>query len=265
MRMGIIAERRRKRRAARWRKGVLAIAGSIGVLTLLVIRQPIWESVHGFVRDTQAFSQSAQIEMTLPAYDVYALQLAVFDSGERAASELKRLQEQGVRCVIWQREKMRIIADAALSREALDMDAAKGREAYVISDALEEVSLRLSADAVGAAQARELLETPDRILRQLAQRETPVDAIVSQTKALAEAALDAHPENALYTQLAQSLLGWSSLMEKTIKDAGESETASYGAATMGLLCRELRQALIASSTASAQRTPSTAADVMPPA
>ena len=54
-------------------------------------------------------------------------------------------------------------------------------------------------------------------------------------------------------------------MEKTLAQTDEAEARSYGAVSMCMLCRELRQALSASNTVSAQRTPSTAADVMPPA
>ena len=160
---------------------------------------------------------------------------------------------------------MRIVADVAFSREGLNVQAAKGQEAYVIRDTLEAVSLRLSADAEGAQQAKRLLETPDRVLGELVQEARPLDAIIGETRKLAEASIDAYPENALYTQLAQSLSSWSILMEKTMKETDETQARSYAETTLYTLCRQLRQALSASSTASAQRTPSTAADVMPPA
>lgn len=264
MRMGIIADRQRKHRAAKWRKNLLSIAGAACALAIMAFVPSIRESIRSM--DVQAFSQqSTQLDMKLEEYDVYALQLAVFDSGEHAANALKRLQGLGVRCVIWQKERMRIVADAAFSREALNVSAAKGQEAYVISDTLEEVSIRLHADAAGAAQAKRLLETPDQVLQALAKGNQPLAAIAAQTKELAEASVDSYPENTLYTQLAQSLINWSALMEKTLAETDEPTARSYGAVTMCTLCRELRQALSASSTASAQRTPSTAADVMPPA
>ncbi len=260
--MGIVADRQRKRRAAQMRKVMLRIAGAACMMAVLAFLA----SIRIRDKDIQAFSQQrTQLDMKLEAYDVYALQLAVFDSGERAANELARLQGLGVRCMIWQKERMRIVADAALSREALNMSAAKGQEAYVIHDTLEAVSLRLSADASGAQMAKKLLETPDQIFHALAQKTQTLETIIAQTKTLAEASGNAYPENALYTQLAQSLLNWSVLMEKTLAQIDEAMARSYGAVTMCTLCRELRQALSAQSTASAQRTPSTAADVIPPA
>lgn len=215
--------------------------------------------------DVQAFSQSAQLSVTLPAYDVYALQLAVFDNGERAAAELKRLQDEGVRCVIWQKERMRIVVSAALSREALDTSAAKGYEAYVIRDTLPEVHVRLSAQRSDAERAKGLLETPDRTLTALLEGTEKPGDLTARVRLAASEAIHAHPENQLYTQLAQSLLDWCALMEQTMADADENAARSYGAITLCTLCRQLRQTLSAPSTASAQRTPSTAADVMPPA
>ena len=264
MRMGIIAERKRKRRAAQQRKHVMQLAAVLCVLAGLACAPSIGERIGRF-SGIQAFSQMAQQEITLEAYDVYALQLAVFDNGERAAAEARRLQQAGVRCVIWQQKRMRIVADAALSREKLNLDAAKGQDAYVISDTLEGITLRLRADAAGVAQAKRLLETPDAVLKAILTQEEALDEIVAQTKMLAGEAAFAQLENALYAQLAQSLLNWCDLMETTLAQANEAEARSYGAVTMCLLCRELRQALSAASTASAQRTPSTAADVMPPA
>jgi len=264
MRMGIIADRQRKRRAEKWKKKLLSIAGAACILAVLALSPLIREMMRS--ADIQAFSQhNAQLDMKLEAYDVYALQLAVFDSGERAANELARLQGLGVRGVIWQKERMRIVADAAFSREGLDIKAARGQEAYVIREPMEAVSLRLHADASGIEQAKYLLETPDRLLGELAQDTQSLEMIAGETKALAEASLNAYPENALYTQLAQSLINWSALMEKTLGETDEAAARSYGAVTMCTLCRELRQALSAASTASAQRTPSTAADVIPPA
>lgn len=262
--MGIIAERKRKREAAQRCRRMMRIAVAAGVIAGITVAPSIGERVKRF-SGIQTFAQMDQREITLPEMNVYALQLAVFDSGERAAAEAKRLQQAGVRCVIWQQERMRIVVDAALSREALHPDAAKGREAYVISDTIEGMTLRLQADAIGIEQAKELLQTPDGVLNSILTGKESMQDIVLRTRMLAGGAVGAHPENALYTQLAQSLVNWCDLMEKTLAQEDEKEARSYGAVTMCMLCRELRQALSALSTASAQRTPSTAADVMPPA
>lgn len=264
MRMGIIAKRQKQRRAAQVRKQTMRFAAAICMLACAASAFSIRNGIE-HLTSIQVFSQGSQQEVTLPQYEVYALQLAVFDSGERAAAELKRLQHLGVRGIIWQRERMRIVADAAFSREALNLNAAKGQEAYVIRDTLEAVTLRLSTDALSIAQAIELLQTPDAALRMLLSGEQSLEMIAAHVKALAAEAIDTHPENALYTQLAQSLMDWSVLMEKTLEETDEITAASYGAVTLCTLCRELRQALSTLSTASAQRTPSTAADVMPPA
>lgn len=259
MRMGIITRRRKQRRAAKLWKSMGALsAGMIAILAFLPL-------IMTKIGNTPVFSEYTQRVITLPEYDVYALQLAVFDNGERAASELKRLQNQGVRCVVWQKERMRIVADAAFDREELNMAAANGHEAYVIREKLEAVSLRLSADAVSVEQAGRLLEAPDALLDGIVQGSDSLQAIADQAKALADEALGIGTENTLYVQLAQNLRDWSLLMRKTLETADESEARSYGAVTMCTLCRELRQALSALSTASAQRTPSTAAEVMPPA
>ena len=262
--MGIIAERKRKRRAAKQRKHMMQFAAMLCVIAGIACVPSIGKRIDQF-SGIQVFSQLDEQEITLPEYKIFALQLAVFDNGERASVEAKRLQQAGVRCVIWQKEKMRIVADAAFSRDALNLDAAQGHEAYVISDTLEAITLRLQADTAGVAQAKELLQTPDTVLKAILSGEEALPDIIAQTQALANEAADAHPENALYTQLAQSLINWCALMEKTLAQVDEAEARSYGAVTMCMLCREMRQALSAASTASAQRTPSTAADVMPPA
>ena len=266
MRMGIVMQRQRKRRAALLKRRMMMAALAAGVIAALGFSPWMQTQIIALTGNVQTFSQSLQQEITLPGYDVYALQLAVFDSGERAASELQRLQALGVRCVIWQRERMRLVADTAYSREALNRASAKGQEAYVIRDTLQPVSLRLSADSAGVAEAQLLLELPDRTLeRILTEPDTAIAQITEEVKLIAAQALGAHPENELYTQLAQSLAAWCDLMQKALEESGEADIRSYGAATMYTLCRDLRQALSRLSTASAQRTPSTAADVMPPA
>jgi len=215
------------------------------------------------------FEDSVQAEMTLPKREMFALQLGVFDSGERAGLEAQRLKKLGVRCVVWQREKMRIICGVALSREGLDLSSAQGNEAYVIKDVLPKVSLRMHSDAESIARAQRLLELPDEILMHLLTGEAALETLVSDAKKTAQAELGRHPENLLYTQLAQSLVNWCALMETAIMESDEASSRNYAAVTICTLCRELRVALenqtSEASTASAQRTPSTAADVMPPA
>lgn len=263
--MGIVMQRRKRRRAKRVHRALLllAAAAALFVLPFALPQSRAWIAEHA--ENVQAFSQSTQLRVTLPAFDVYALQLAVFDNGERAAAELKRLQDEGVRCIIWQKERMRIVVSAALSREALDTSAAKGYEAYVIQDTLPEVHVRLSAQRRDAERAKALLETPDHALNALLAGNEKPGELAARIRTAALEAIDAHPENQLYTQLAQSLLDWCALMEQTMADADEKAARNFGAVTMCTLCRQLRQALSTTSTASAQRTPSTAADVMPPA
>lgn len=269
MRMGIIAQRRKKERAARLRRRLMIAAGIL-LLSALAMSPQMHERIAALSQGIQTFGESIQGELTLEEMEVYALQLAVFDSGERAAQEAKRLQAQGVRCVVWQRERMRIVADAAFSREALSGDAAQGNDAYVIRETLPGVALRLTADAKDLEAARQLLEMPDRIFREIAQDEGHIAQIIADVRPAAEAAIEAHPENALYTQLAQSLVNWCRLMENAAPELSQARLRSYAAVTICTLCRELRLALenqaeSAASTASAQRTPSTAAEVMPPA
>ena len=141
MRMGMISERRRRQRAARMRRRCMIAAGVL-LLGALAMAPGLREKLRSLSWDVQAFSSGAQqAELTLPEREIFALQLAVFDSGERAASEARRLQAKGVRCIVWQREKMRIVSSVALSREALDLETAKGEEAYVIRDTMEAVPL----------------------------------------------------------------------------------------------------------------------------
>ena len=268
MRMGIVSRRRKKQRAERLRRRMM-IAACVLLLACAAMSPQLREKISTLSGNVGAFGSSHD-ELTLGELEVYALQLAVFDSGERAADEARRLTELGICCVIWQREKMRIVADVAFSRGALRNTAAQGQEAYVIREVLPKVSLRLTADTVDLPAALALLELPDRVLEQILDGNAPLDQIAAQIEPLAAQALKAHPENTLYTQLAQSLLNWCALMEKSRTELTDELARSYAAVTMCTLCRELRMALESqtvsdASTASAQRTPSTAADVMPPA
>ena len=267
--MGIVSDRRRKERARRIRMRLM-IAACIALLSSLAMAPELRKTIAGLSRRSlPVFEQSAEEEITLPKRELYALQLGVFDSGERAEEEAARLRRAGVPCVVWQREKMRIVCDAALSREKMNMSSAKGNEAYVISDILPKITLRIQADARRIEQVRRLLEAPDEILMQLLTGESKLPELVLRAKELARQEQHAHPEHALYTELAQSLGNWCALMEKTMAEQCEEDARSYAAITICMLCRELRLALegqtSAASTASAQRTPSTAADVMPPA
>ncbi|MGN0775854.1 MAG: hypothetical protein ACI4MM_04155 [Candidatus Ventricola sp.] len=247
--MGIISERRRKQRAARMRRRLMVAAGTL-LLGVLAMAPGLREKLRSLSQDVQTFADGAQqTELTLPAREIYALQLAVFDSGERAADEARRLQARDVRCIVWQREKMRIVSSVAFSRDALDFDTAKGKEAYVIQITLEEVPLRLSCNAADMAQAQALMETPDSVLTQLLEGEAPLEDIRVKLEETAGQALGSHPENTLYTQLAQSLVNWCTLMKKTIGETDEKSARSYAAVTMCTLCRELRLALSSQSAA----------------
>jgi len=241
--MGIVSQRRRKERAQHVRKRLMIAAG-IAVLASLAMSPQLKEKLAVLGEfSLPVLAGSTQAEMTLPKREMYALQLGVFDSGERAASEARRLQAQGVRCVVWQRDRMRIISGVALSREKLNHASAGGNEVYVIKDVLPKVSLRITADAERIAKVQRLIETPDEILMHLLTGEKPLDVLVRQAKEIAQEELHVHPEHALYTQLAQSLVNWCSLMETAMRENGEASARNYAAVTICTLCRELRLAL----------------------
>lgn len=271
--MGIVSERRKRQRLQRIRRRLLiaAIVALLGAAAMTpALRQRIAQTLRQGVDAAQAFAagRSAQAELTLPEREVVALQLGVFDSGERASGEAQRLQAAGVRCVVWQRDKMRIISDVALSREGLNTE--EGQEGYVIRETLPRVSMRLTADAGALEAVQALLMLPDALLTALLDESRALEPLLADTRAQAERALSAHPESALYTQLAQSLVNWCALMEQTRQETDEAAARRYAAVTICTLCRELRivianQPTSAQSTASAQRMPSTAAEVMPPA
>lgn len=260
--MGIISDRRRKRRMRRlFRSAALVcIALLLGVAAFpLGIRQWI-EDI--FIENTQVFSagKGAQAEITLPEMQIYALQLGVFDSEEGASAEARRLERMGVFCMIWRKEKLRLISDAAFRRKDIDHDTARGQEAYIIEDALEALKLRIAADAGEIDGITALIQLPDASLARLIGGED-LRQEIARVRKVAIPAASAYPDHALYTTLAENLIAWCDMMERPEL----AEANGYGAAAMFALCRELRQALMAASTASAQRTPSTAADVIPPA
>lgn len=219
-------------------------AAGVLLLGALAAAPGFKERLRSLSMDVQAFGEGArQAELTLPEREIYALQLAVFDSGERAQSEAQRLQRKGVRCIVWQREKMRIVCGVALSRDALDADAAKGEDAYVIRETLEAVPLRLSCEAAELADVQALLETPDGVLVRLLTGEEPLEDILADVETVCDRASGRHPEHALYTQLAQSLKNWHALMERTMAETDEKDARGYAAVTICTLCRELRRTL----------------------
>lgn len=264
-------EARRKRRLRR-----LGIVMAVALLCAAAMTPPLRAHIAGWLRRgmnaAAAFApgHEAQAEVTLPKKQVYALQLGAYDSGERAQSEMQRLTQAGVPCVIWQREQMRIVCDAALTRDGLSAAAAQGQEAYTVQETLAEVVLRVSADSAQVEAVQALISLPDSLLEAIGKGEE-LGTLLERTRVQAQAALTAHPDHALYTQLAQSLVNWCQLIEQTREARGEEIARSYAGVTICTLCYELRQALLADAaqseamTASAQRTPSTAADVMPPA
>ena len=180
--------------------------------------------------------RAQEIEVMLPERRIYALQLGVFDNGESAESERKRLAAMGVPCVVWQDAQMRLMADAATSRETLLGETA-GQTSFVTGETLTRVDMRLSAGKSDGNDAARLLHLPDEALSRLESGEALAD-VLADVRAQAQRGVSAHPENTLYTQLAQSLVNWCALIEKT-----PNGDKPYARATMALLCRELRRAL----------------------
>ncbi len=271
---GVITQRRREReRGKRMRRRALVAGVVLLVCSLAMtpdLRLWIAEAAERGVMAAATFAgpTAGSAALTLPEITVSALQLGVYDSGERASAQQKRLSEAGVASIIWQREKMRIVCAVAMDRAAIDWSAAGGSEAFVITDTLPEVSLRLSCAAGEEDAAAQFVRLPDALLEELlSDAGRPVADLAQEVRRLSQSALAAHPEHLLYTQLAQSLINWCDLMESGVVTPS---LRSYAAVTMCTICREWRVALLggyesAASTASAQRTPSTAADVMPPA
>ena len=259
--MGVISKRRRKQRLRRVGR-CAALAAIVVLLGITAASSNAFGWASGLLDQGLAvFSagKGVQAEVGLEEKRIAALQMGVFDSGERALSEAQRLERLGVRCMIWQDERFRLIADAADTRDTLSMDAAKGLEAYVIDETLDTVRLRVEAGMDEIDAVCRLLTLPDETLDRLIAGSALNDEIAN-IRLLADGAVKAHPEHQLYADLAENLLAWCGRMEAL----GE-EARGYGKAAMLALCKELRQALIMASADSAQRTPSTAADVMPPA
>lgn len=259
MRMGIVTDRRRKQRLRLLRGRLmglllLAIAGLSAASLVRGGAGKAMAALAGSVSDAVSAVRAGSmltrekpvaIELTLPERRICALQLGVFDDGERASLEAQRLQAAGVRCVIWQGERMRIVSCAALSREALDMESAGGQEAYVLQETLPAVAMKIEAGERSAAEAQKLLLLPDSVFLRLAQREeAELGQILLETRQAADQAIDAHPENALYTSLAHSLDAWCDLMDDAVKALPPQRARVYAALTMCTICRELRAALI---------------------
>lgn len=274
MTMGIVSQRqKRRRRRSRLQAGRRLVIASLAALVGTAMLSPQMRTAFGSAWaaclpavGVFAAPEAAQAEITLPAQRVYALQLGVFDSGDRAAAEAKRLAEAGVPCMVWQRDKMRIVSAVAQDRESLRGADTATAEGYVIEDETESVTVRITAQADRIERVRELLLLPDAALAQLLDRDgAPLKEIVSHVREKADPARTAHPENGLYTRLAEGLMSWCEWAER----AGARAERSCAAAAMYALCRELRLSVSdqasEASTASAQRTPSTAAEVMPPA
>ena len=246
-----VSSRARQARARRVRRRVcvLLIVLALGALAMQPeLRARIAQAGREGLTAVQAFAQpagddSAQAELTLPEMEVWALQLGVFDSGESAAQEQRRLSAEGVPCVVWQREKMRLICSVALTREGLDTQAAGGRESFVVKETMPGVRLRLTASQGEMEDALALLRLPDALLLALLGDGQTLDALVSGAEQQAGSALSAHPENELYTQLAQSLVNWCALMRQTMQNTSEQTARIYAQTTMCTLSRELRRAL----------------------
>lgn len=265
----IIQRRRRARRGAavRWAAGIVLAAAVVMAGLQPEARAFVAARVQACVEAVQAFAsdEAAQQEVTLAEMNVFGLQLGVYDSGESAQRELQKLFENGMPCIIWQEAQMRIVCAAALSRETLSNAETLGNESWVFETQLPKVTVRIHADASRIEAIAGLLGLADAAFCDLLNDAQTLEQIVEAVRTRAIEAKSAHPDHLFYTQLAQSLENWAAMMTQSMEQYEETLARQYGAATMCTLCRALRQELIAQSTASAQRTPSTAADVMPPA
>lgn len=249
MRRHYVSRRERLERARRMRRRTV-VAGIVAALSALAMAPPLRAKIANVeqigLRAVQAFASSgetAQAELTLPRREVYALQVGVFDSGESAVQEQSRLAREGVLCIIWQREQMRLVCCAATTREGLDVQIAKGADAYVIAEEWPQVQLRLTAGQEDVDEALALLMLPDGLFERLQSGGELLDTLITETREKAKRALAAHPENTLYSELAQSLSNWCDLMEETAKTQDQDTVRAYAQVTMCTLCRELRAAL----------------------
>ena len=246
---GIVTRRRVKReRGMRMRRRALT-AGIVLLLCALAMTPELREKIIALAKSGEKAVQTLagatkeeRIEMELPEMTVFALQLGVYDSGERAASQQKLLAQQGVRCIVWQREKMRIVCGVAKSRDALDTQAAQGHEAYVITDTMPKVRLRIDCAVSERKETEAFILLPDALMEELMAGEgRSLSEITADTREKAKRAMELHPEHLLYTQLAQSLINWCELTEAS---AGSASAKNYAAVMMYTICREWRMALL---------------------
>ena len=234
-----LTSRQKRRRTKKIRNRVILVLAVLALASAAMapdLRAYLTAKIRGGV---QAFADlhAHEISLVLPEKKLALLQLGVFDNGESAQSERARLAGLGTPCAIWQDTRMRLIADAATGRETL-ADAAQGLACFVAEETLPRVDIHLSAGESDAQTAAELLHLPDETLVRL-EGDEALESILADVQTRARQAVSAHQENALYTQLAQSLINWCALMEETPENA-----RPYARATMALLCRELRRALV---------------------
>lgn len=235
-----LTSRQKRQRTRKIRNRVILALALLALTSAAMapeLRAYLTAKIHSGV---QAFAdlRTSEIDLVLPEKKIALLQLGVFDNGESAQSERARLAGLGVPCAVWQDARMRLIADAASKRETLTDAAAQGMACFIAEETLARVDVSLSAGESDAQTVAELLHLPDETLSRLEEDETLSD-ILADVQTRARRAVSAHPENTLYTQLAQSLVNWCALMEET-----PTGTRPYARATMALLCRELRRALV---------------------
>lgn len=241
-----LSMRQREARRIRIRRRILVTGLVLGLASLamsLPLRARIKEIGLAGIQAMSVFApQGESVDVILPQMTVYALQLGVYDNGESAQAQQTGFQQLGIPCVIWQREKMRLVCDASLSRGGLNTALAAGAETYVFSETLPEVTLRISA-AQGETQAvGELLLLPDEMARAFDEGNGELEPWIAAARSTAEAVMAVHPEHALCMQLAQSMLRWCDMMEAA--PFAQEQMQAYAAVTMWTLCRELRYALV---------------------
>ena len=239
-----LTSRQRRQRAKIIRNRVIATAVVLMLAAAAMapkLREQLIQAIDRGIHAAQTFAalREGETVIVLEPIELYALQLGVYDNGERAQSEWARLNQMGIPCAIWQENVMRLIAAVSDSRETMNMDAAKEQESFIIAKTLEKVEIRLSAEENSVSAAAELMRLPDETLIQLMKGGDTLPDILAHVREKAESAVGEHPENELYTQLAQSLLNWCELIERT----GDNPYA-YAGATMAMLCTELRRTLL---------------------
>lgn len=239
-----LTSRQRRQRAKIIRNRVITAAIVLMLAAAAMaptLREQLMQVIDRGVRAAQTFAvmREGETVVTLEPIALYALQLGVYDNGERAQSERERLSQMGIPCAIWQESEMRLIAAVSASRETMDISAAKGQESFIVAKTLEKVELKLSAEENSLSAATELMRLPDETLIRLMDGRDALSDILADVREKAERAVGKHPENELYTQLAQSLLNWCALIERTSGNAH-----AYAGTTMALLCTELRRTLL---------------------